>query len=283
MEVRQLKAARHFGLLLLLLSSLFSGSQLKAQLPAGAVVFKRTTAKFLGVEKPLDVVFYKILDDSAEVVLLGPNGRTVARAHALTNLGLFKGTGVYDVTGDKWPEVVMVTLAGAKTIEVAVYSFEKGQLREIGRWSGNGFKVIELRGTRVVALNGPPYLTQLYRWEHGEFVDANEAFPEFFAPEIEQRRRILHQPGRVPPYVVAEACELAAHALVYGKNYDQADRLCREALEVARSSAELVTSAVGGGPESLQKDRQEAAQKIKQTLGRIARAKSQGVSRLPGK
>src|SRR5208283_3725604 len=115
---------------------------LRAQkLPPGAVLYQSTSAQFRGQPSPLRVVFYSIPMDSVGVIILRMDGTEVARAsEENVNLGLYEGTGVYDVTGEGWPEVVLVGQAGSKTLEAKIYRLGDHKLNKIFEWSGWHFQ-----------------------------------------------------------------------------------------------------------------------------------------------
>lgn len=253
-----------------------------AQLPPHAVVYLDTFATFQGQPAPLRVVFYEVRGESIGVMILGADGHETAHATENLTLGLYKGTGVYDVTGDGWPEVVMIGVAGAKTLGATIYDYRDGRLREIGRTSGFSVKIVHLHGRPVIATNGEyGTLSDLLMWQEGKFVEANERFPEYYRSEIAQQKRILDSPAGFPVYVIPQACELGARALVYGKNYEDARKLCVKALDVARWAPGLIANQIGASSEVLAEQRKQAERDIERTLGRITKAQAAAFSQLP--
>lgn len=154
-------------------------------------------------------------------------------------------------------------------------------LEQIFHIDGFRVKVVHLRGQPVIVRGSWRGLSDLYSWKDGQFVDANDQFPEFFAPEIEEQRRILESPQGAPAYVIADACFLGARALVYGKEYDQAQELCLRALHVARNAPASFPAEVGASPEKRDEERRQAEARIKTILEQINRARKEKLSRLP--
>lgn len=270
-----------FRLLVILTASFCVAAEPQGQLPPGANVYSTSTVRFPGEPASRKVIFYEIRGSSVGIVVVGHGAREVARSENRVALGLYKGTGLYDLTGDGLPEAVLIAIAGAKTLEGVVYMYQRGRLREIGRWSGQELKVVHLNGQAVVAVRGEHNLTELYVWEGERFVEASDRFPDFFASEIEEQRRLIENPSGLPAYLMAEACQLGARALVYGKKYAEAEELCQKALHVVLSSAALIPSKIGGGAEVLDHDREQAAGQIAGILEQIAKAKEEDVSHLP--
>jgi len=235
-------------------------------------------AKFKGEQRHLKALFYQIRGESVGVALVSPDGQKIAAVSEPYTLGLHEGTGVYDVTGDGWPEIVMVAGVGAKTLACVVYEYDRGQLREIFRTSGYSIKATKLRGRPVIAVNLQyGTLSDLYAWQNGSFENVNELFPEYYGPEIDQQKRILDAPQGLPVYVILDACKLGARGLVYGKNYEDAKQLCLKALEVARSAPGLIASQIGAGPEALAREREQAGDEIRAMLDRLAEAQKKGM------
>ncbi|MFQ5741682.1 MAG: hypothetical protein ACE5JX_22005 [Acidobacteriota bacterium] len=265
-------------------------SAFAAQLPPHALVYLETLARFRGEPASVQVVFYEVRYQEGRdsygvgVSVRQPDGQEIARAtDDQTGLGLYEGTGIYDVTGDGWPEVIMIGVAGAKTLEATIYEYRSGRLREIRRWSGWRVRVITLGEQPVVAYTPSQYgsLAELYVWQGEKFIESSGQFPEFYGPDIDLQEWILSHPDGFPVYVILQACELGARALVYGKKYSEARQLCLKALEVARSSPGLIASQIGAPPEVLRADRNKAERRIQKTLERISKAREQGRSRLP--
>lgn len=255
---------------------------LAAQLPPQAVVYLDTLAGFEGEPGTVRVMFYQVRNDSVGVIIRGLNGKEMAHVTEELRLGLYEGTGVYDVTGDGWPEVVMIGVGGARTLGATIYKYEHGRLHEIGRTSGYSVKVVSSRGQPVLVRQGQyGTLTELFVWKEGQFVESSDLFPEFHRPEIAQQKRILDAPKGLPVFVIAQACELGARALVYGKNYGEAEKLCFKALEIAASSPGLISREIGGAPETVAEERKQAEEQIRKTLKGIRKAQKKGLPRLP--
>lgn len=260
-----------------------------AQVPSDAVVYLDTLAQFQGEPASLRVVFFEVRYQEGRdyygvgVSVREPNGRELARAtDDQAGLGLYEGTGVYDVTGDGWPEVVLIGIGGAKTVGTTIYHFQSRRLKEIGRWSGWRLKIVNLRGVPVVAYTPEQYgsLTELYVWKHGKFVDASNHFPEFYGPEVEQQAKILQSNTALPAYLFAQACELGARALVYGKNYGDAEILCQQALQIVRATSRVIPNTQGSTTQEFGRERKEAEEAIHETLKGIAHARAHNLSRL---
>lgn len=252
------------------------------QLPPQAVVYLDNLARFRDKPVSVRVLFYQVRGKSVGVVILGLDGQEIARATENLTLGLYEGTGVYDVTGDGWPELVMIGVAGAKTLGATIYKYHDGRLEEIHRTSGFTVKIVNLRGQPVVARNFQyGSISDLYVWKDGKFVESNDQFPEFYGSEIEEQKWIIGHPGGFPVNVIAQACELGARALVYGKNYEEAEKLCERALKVVRSSLRVTANQIGAPPEVIAAEREQTQEEIRQVLVRIAKAKEQALPRLP--
>jgi len=222
--------------------------------------------------------------DSVGVIILRMDGTEVARAsEENVNLGLYEGTGVYDVTGEGWPEVVLVGQAGSKTLEAKIYRLGDHKLNKIFEWSGWHFQTVQLGGRPEIALTQLAYgsLSKLYIWEGGRFAEASDRFPEFFAPEIAEQQALLSSQQSPPPTLAARACQMGARALLYGRRYDEARDLCLKALKIARTNPRLTSQSSGASPEELQDERRRAEQAIGKLLEDIAQARSKGSTQMP--
>jgi len=216
-------------------------------------------------------------------VILSKEGQEVARASLDVPHGFYGATGIHDVTGDGSPEIVLLAGVGAKTSQASIYMYKEGHLVKIFEWSGWRFEIVRLRGRPVLALTPLEYgsLTELKVWRDGKFQQANELFPEYYGPEIDQQKRILDAPQGLPVYVIVDACKLGARGLVYGKNYEDAKQLCLKALEVARSAPGLIASQIGAGPEVLAREREQAGDEIRAMLDRLAEAQKKEMPHVP--
>jgi len=283
LEVWELKPLVFVGSNLLAFAVASSAPQAAAQLPPGARVRKEISSEFPGVPAVRKVIFYDLPSDSIGFVLVGPKAEILAQTSEPIRLGFFEGTGVLDLTGDARPEVVMVGVAGAKTLQATIYTLERGKLREIGRWSGWGFRVVTLRGQRMVAYTPGQYgtLPQLYAWRDGSFRDVSDQFPEYFNREIDAYRRLLEGREALPASVLVEACELGARASIYGKRYQEAKELCRRALWIVKSSSRVLFNLGGKSKEEFALERQSAVQQIETVQEKIRRAEKESLSRLP--
>ncbi len=251
-------------------------------LPRNAIIYFDKMARYYGESAPVRVVFYEVRGESVGVTILDARGHQVAGVTKHPALGLYKGTGLYDVTGDGWPKVVMIATEGAKTLQAIIYEYQRRRLREIGRFSGFRIEVVHLRGRPIIATSGEyGTLSDLFLWQNGTFAKVNEHFPEYYRAEIEQQKRIIAAPAGFPVYVIAQACQLAARALIYGKNYAEAKELCLQAFKVASREPGLIANQIDASPEVLSKERKEAEQNIQETLERITKAQQASSSRLP--
>ena len=251
-------------------------SRAGSQIPPEALIYKETEARFENQPQPRKVVFYVLRNHSAGVAVLSPKNETITGVTVEARLGLYDGTGVYDVTGDNWPEVVLVAWVGGKTIEATIYRFHDLRLEEIFRWSGWSFRVVKLRGGPVVAVTPFQYgsLTDLYVWRGGGFQKSNELFPQFYGPEIGVQKQILDGHDPLPLSVFTQACDLGARALVYGKLYDEAEELCRKALQIVRNSPRAIPNRIDASAQEFAAERREADCTIEEMLKRIGKARA---------
>ena len=271
-----------YGLVIVLASVVFC-QPLSAQVPPGAIAQEAIVARFQGETDETKVVFYHVRGESTGFVLQDKEGRQVAHVKRDDGIAVFKGTGVYDVTGDGWPEIVLVSQAGAKTLETVIYAYESGSLRELWQWSGWNFRIVKL-GKRPVIVIIPSQtgtLKKLIAWEKGRFLEVSERFPGFFSDEVEVQLRTLNSSDQLPYYVFVQACQLTAQALLYGKNYWKAMKICNQALEIVRDSPRATSRHVNATTEMLAEDRRAGVAKIRSTLARIEEAKRKNMSRLP--
>lgn len=238
----------------------------------GDSAYYQTTARFKGESSPITVTIYEDRESSTAVVLLEDEGRQVARA-TQNLLRLEKPTGVYDVTGDGWPSVVLVGAAGGKTLLATVYGYRDNRLQIIGQWSGWALSVVRPNGKPVISLTPSEQgsLSELYIWTDGGFSRCDECFPEFYKPQIEAQWKALDE-THVPPYVFSQACELGATALVYGRNYAEAERLCQMARQRLGMTSLLIPNTIGGSPEVLDEEQAENEHKIDSILKAVAQA-----------
>jgi hypothetical protein len=247
------------------------------KLPAQANVYKQERVQIPSLPSPA-ATFYSVKGEYAGVILNSSAGEQLARATLSPCIELWEGTGVYDLTGDGLPEVVLVAMVGAKTIDAVVYEYKDRQLLPMWQWSGWSFRVVQLRGKPVIAATPGQYgtLTDLYQWQNGAFTQCNECFPEFYKPEIEQQYRLLQQVG-LPAGVFVRACVLGATALVYGRGYFEAEQLCQTAHNVLEDPARLIP----GNRESPQADEVERArEEVEHAIKAIDRAREKGSTKL---
>lgn len=259
-----------------------ASSSVGSALPKGAIVFKKAAATFRGEGKPFDVVFYFKEMAFAGVTVRSDQEQEIARAETPDPpLRFLDGTGVYDVTGDGWPDIVLYTQVGGKTTEVQIYELEGRTLKKIGEWQGFGFRVVQL-GRPVVAFTPRQYgaLTNLYVWQDGQFRESSDQFPQFYAPEIEQQESFIYGQGSYPANIFSQACSLAAQGLVFGRKYDEAERTCRKAFEIVNSGERVVRAMSDSPPEQLYVERQQAARQIRGTLEQIDATRRKGSTRL---
>jgi len=222
--------------------------------------------------------------DSVGVIVLRMDGSEVARARGENvNLGLYEGTGVYDVTGEGWPEIVLVGQGGAKTFEAKIYRLQDHRLKEIFEWSGWHFRVVQLSGRPVVALTQLAYgsLSRLYLWDGNRFAEASDRFPEFFTPEIREQQALLSSHESMPISLTMRACQMGARAMLYGRRYDEARDLCLKALKIAHTDPRLTSQSSGASPQELQDERRRAEQGIGKVLEDIAQARTKGSTQMP--
>ncbi len=242
--------------------------------PAGAKVYKEATATFTPGNKPLKVIFYYEMMKRVAVSVLTSDGRELAGASFEVNLGLEAPTGLYHLKGDRSFQVVLVGRGGAKVIVVRVYEVGDGRLRQIFEWSGWSFRILELDGRPGIAANGLEHgsLTDLYLWEQGGFQKVNQRFPQFYAPEIERQEKFIREADGPFAGWFAEACRLAAQALLYSKRYAEASGLCQEALVAIHSRC--CSGASVSPPEVVSADRKQAEEEIRHAIELIEEAKA---------
>lgn len=252
-----------------------------AQIPPEATVYEQRTLALPGASSPVKVTIYQDAQDSTAGVLLEKDGKQVGRAIQQKVIRLSEGTGLYDLTGDGVPDIVLVGVAGGKTLAAVVYGFQRDRLTMIGQWSGWGFKVIHPGGKPVVAVTPTEYgsLTDLYLWDGNTFQHCNERFPEFYKAEIQAQWRALDQ-SHVPAYVFAQACQLGATALVYGKKYAEAEALCTKARQAVNTTSRLIPSQIGGSADIVRQDQSDAERQIKNALAAVNQAKQRDATTL---
>ncbi len=252
------------------------------QVPAGAAVYK--VASLTDGGKSLKATFYYLAGGedsagSAGVVVQGPDGKIVAQASATPSIGLREGTGIYLLTGDGKPSFALVSQVGAKTIAANIYRLDGGTLHSIFEWSGWDFRVAEVDHTPILAVSpAQAWISDLYQWSDGKFVECNECHPDYYKAEIEVQREGLGDSG-VPAYVFAQACVLGATALVYGEKYEEAEQLCEHAERVVNDASRLIPSEIGN-PGIIAGDQAKARARIEETLSAIAGAKQARRKRL---
>jgi hypothetical protein len=255
---------------------------IEAQVPPNTKVSKDLIARFRSGTEPVRVLFYSYAPQQGiGFIILSRSGKLLAQAEIPDAISQAPQTGIYDVTGEGTPDIVVVGGVGAKTFEANIYSFTDSQLKEIFNWSGSHFEVVRLRGQRIIAITPTDYgtLPKLYRWRQGQFVESGQDFPEFFDQAIKTQQETIERSG-FPAYVYAQACELAATALAYGKKYSDATNLCERGLNVVESSPGVIPNQIGGPPEELAAERLEAASRIRDTLKAVQVAKAQGSASL---
>jgi hypothetical protein len=233
-------------------------------------------ARFASSELPVTVTIHQIGDaqpGAHAIVELTSEGQKLANASVEVN-GLLEGTGVYDVTGDGWPEIIVDGFVGAKTRLVTIYQFRNGALSVLLQWSGWGFEVEQSQSHPVIRVTPTQYgsIYDLYYWRDGAFRQCNSCFPELYKPAIQEQQATLTA-SRMPAYVYANACKLGATALVYGRHYSDAIQLCDQALRVVNDASRLINARIGGSAEELRKQQVEARSEILDLRGQIERAR----------
>jgi hypothetical protein len=143
-------------------------------------------ARFSPSDLPVTVRIHQIGDaqpGAEAIVELSSDGRKLASASVEVS-SLLEGTGVYDVTGDGSPEIIVDGLVGAKTRLVTIYQFRDGALSVLFRWSGWGFKVEQGQGHPVIRVTPTQYrsIYDLYYWHDGAIRQCNACFPELYKP-----------------------------------------------------------------------------------------------------
>ena len=254
----------------------------EAQVPPTSKVSKEQIARFKADAEPVRIVFYSYRPQSGiGFVIVSRRGDVLAKDELPDGNSEDSATGVYDTTGDGTPDIVLAVDVGAKSHQVKIYSFSDNQLKEIFNWSGWQFEVVRLAGQPVIAVTPTDYgtLPKLYRWKQGQFVESDEDFPDFFEKAIKLQQDKIER-GGFPAYVYAEACELGATALVYGRKYSEANDLCLRALKVVESSPEVIPNATDPNPGELETERQQATARIHRTLNFLEVAERQGSSNL---
>lgn len=253
------------------------------QLPPNTHVFKDLIARFQPGTEPVRVLFYSYQPRQHGVgfVIISRSGKLLAKAEISDAIGADPQTGIYDVTGEGTPDIILIGWVGAKTFEIHVYSFEQNQLTEIFNNGGWSFELMHSKGQPVIALTPYDYgtLPKFYKWEHGQFVECDQEVPELFEKAIKLQQDNIER-GGFPAYVYVQACELGAIALVYGKRYSEANDLCQRALKVVESSPDVIPNLIRPSPGELERERQEAAAQIQGTLKGLQAAERQGSSNL---
>ncbi len=251
------------------------------QTPPGATIYGQRILALPSASSPLEITIYPDVQDSTAGVLLEKDGKQVGRATQQSVIRLSEGTGFYDLTGDGVPNIVLVGVAGGKTLAAVVYSFQNERLAIIGQWSGWGFKVIHPGGKPVVAVTPTEYgsLTDLYIWDGKTFQHCNERFPEFYKAEIQAQWRAVDQ-SHVPAYVFAQACQLGATALVYGKKYAEAEALCIKARQAVNTTSRLIPSQIGSSADIVRQDQAAAERQINSALAAVDQAKQRDATTL---
>jgi hypothetical protein len=254
-----------------------------AQVPPNTTVFKDLIARFQPSAEPVRVLFYSYQPRQHGVgfVIISRSGKPLANAEIPDAISADPQTGIYDVTGEGSPDVILIGWVGAKTFEIHVYSFEQNQLTEIFNDSGWNFELMRSNGQPIIALTPSDYgtLPKFYKWKQGQFVESDQEVPELFEKAIKLQQDNIER-GGFPAYVYAQACELGATALVYGKKYSQANDLCQRALKVVESSPDVIPNSTRPSPGELGSERQQAAGQIQGTLNALRAAERQGSSNL---
>ena len=252
-----------------------------AQIPPGATVYEQRTLALPSTSSPVKATIYQDAQDSTAGVLLEKDGKQVGRVTQQNVIRLSEGTGLYDLTGDGVPNIVLVGVAGGKTLAAVVYSFQSDRLAIIGQWSGWGFKVIHPGGKPMVAVTPTEYgsLTDLYIWDGKTFQHCNERFPESYKAEIQAQWKALDQ-SHVPAYVFAQACQLGATALVYGKKYAEAEALCTKARQAVNTTSRLIPSQIGSSADIVRQDQAAAERRISSALASVDQAKQRNATAL---
>lgn len=255
----------------------------EAQVPLTSKVSKELITRFKADAEPVRIVFhsYQLQQSGIGFVIVSRRGDVLGKDELPDGNSEDAATGVYDTTGDGTPDIVLAAGVGAKSHEVKVYSFSDNHSKEIFNWSGWQFEVVRLGAQPVIAVTPTDYgtLPKLYRWKQGQFVESNEDFPEFFDKAIKLQQDNIER-GGFPAYVYAQACDLGATALVYGKKYSQARDLCERALTVVESSPDVIPNSTRPSPGELEVERQQAAGQIQRTLNALPAAERQGSSKL---
>ena len=180
------------------------------------------------------------------------------------------------LTGSKDPDLFRATAAGAKVEVAVVYRKQDHHYIRVGEFGGFMVSAIDIHDKPVVAVKPDQYgsgsLTQLYSWDGSAFRRCDESFPEFFEPEIREQRQVLDVSG-LPAGVFADACQLGATGLLYARKYDEAEALCKKALQVVNTPSRLVPNEIGGSFKQLSEDQSAAERLINQYLSAIYRAK----------
>ena len=257
--------------------------RMAAQVPPNANVFKDLIARFQSGAEPVRVLFYSYQPRQHGVgfVVISRSGKLLANAQIADAISADPQTGIYDVTGEGPPDIILIGWVGAKTFEIHVYSFEQNQLTEIFNNGGWSFELMHSNGQPVIALTPYDYgtLPKFYKWKRDQFVESDQEVPELFENAIKLQRDNIER-GGFPAYVYAQACELGATALVYGKKYSQAHDMCQRALKVVESSPDVVPNLIRPSPGELERERQEAATQIQGTLNALQAAERAGSSNL---
>jgi hypothetical protein len=254
-----------------------------AQVPPNTTVFKDLIARFETGAEPVRVLFYSYQPRQHGVgfVVISRSGKVLANADIPEAISEDPQTGIYDVTGEGSPDIILIGWVGATTFEIHVYSFKQSRLTETFNNYGWSFEVMRSKGQPIIALTPTDYgtLPQFYKWKQGQFVESDQEVPELFEKAIKLQQDNIER-GGFPAYVYAQACELGATALVYGKKYSQANDFCQRALKVVESSPDVIPNLIRPSPGELERERQQAAAQIQGILNALRAAERQGSSNL---
>jgi hypothetical protein len=243
-------------------------------------------ARFSPSDLPVTVRIHQIGDaqpGAEAIVELSSDGRKLASASVEVS-SLLEGTGVYDVTGDGSPEIIVDGLVGAKTRLVTIYQFRDGALSVLFRWSGWGFKVEQGQGHPVIRVTPTQYrsIYDLYHWHDGAIRQCNACFPELYKPA--NLRTAKHSE------YIWDACtrlrkrvQIGCHCAVYGKHYSDAIRLCDQALRVVDDPSRLINARIGGSQEELKQQQVEARSQILDVRDQIEQARKRDSPRFGGR
>ena len=124
-------------------------------------------------------------------------------------------------------------------------------------------------------------LTDLYVWDEGRLTEANDRFPGYYGPEIQAQWKSLNAPQGLPISEIPRACYLGARALVYGRRYADAKKICAKAIEVVRHEPGLISNLTQAPAQEVTLQRTLAEESIHKTVQDIAKVEKQGKTRLP--